>query len=145
VWERRLVFLSVGLLAFWVLATILAVAQGWPAEFNGLGDPDDVSGEWIERGTLVSPPIWPVAAQVALTLVAFLESRLMLGIAGFGLAALGAIYAIAGFGEPLDPVLSDPPTALYAVLKGVGIAGSLGLVWAGVETGIDAIRGTRSA
>jgi hypothetical protein len=145
VWERRLVFISVALLAFWVLATILAVAQGWPAEFNGLGDPDDVSGEWIGRGTLVSPPIWPVAAQVALTLVAFLDSRLMLGIAGFGLAALGALYAIAGFGEPFDPVLSDPPVALYAVLKGVGIAGSLGLVWAGVETGVDAIRGTRSA
>lgn len=144
-WERRLVFISVALLAFWVLATILAVGQGWPAEFNGLGDPDDVSGEWIGRGTLVSPPIWPVAAQVALTLVAFLDSRLMLGIAGFGLAALGAVYAIAGFGEPFDPVLSDPPTALYAVLKGVGIAGSLGLVWAGVETGVDAIRGTRSA
>ena len=143
-WERRLVFLSVALLAYWVLATILAIAEGWPAEFNGLGDPDDVSGEWIGRGTLVSPPIWPVAAQVALTLVAFLESRLMLGIAGFGLAALGALYAIAAFGEPFDPVLSDPPTALYAVLKGVGIAGSLGLVWAGVETGVDAIRGTRA-
>jgi hypothetical protein len=141
VWVRRLVVLSVALLAFWVLATVLAVAQGWPAEFRGLGDPDDVSGEWVGRGTLVTPPIWPVLVQFALTLVAFLDSRLMVGVAGFGLAALGALYAIVGFGQPFDPALSDPPVALYAVLKGVGIAGSLGLVWAGVETGVDAIRG----
>jgi hypothetical protein len=141
VWVRRLVVISVALLAFWVLATILAVAQGWPAEFNGLGDPDDVSGEWVGRGTLVSPPIWPFLVQIALTLVAFLDSRLMVGVAGFGLAILGAIYAIAAFGEPFDPVLSEPPVALYAVLKGVGIAGSLGLVWTGVETGVDALRG----
>jgi hypothetical protein len=140
-WERRLVVLSVGLIVFWVLATVLAVAQGWPAEFNGLGDPGDVSGEWASRGTLVSPPVFPLAAQVALTLVLFLDRRLMLGIAGFGLAVLGAVYAIAGFGEPFDPTSSEPPVALYAVLKGVGIAGSLGLVWAGVETGVDAVRG----
>jgi hypothetical protein len=100
-----------------------------------------VSGEWVGRGTLVSPPIWPFLVQIALTLVAFLDSRLMVGVAGFGLAILGAIYAIAAFGEPFDPVLSEPPVALYAVLKGVGIAGSLGLVWTGVETGVDALRG----
>ena len=109
-WERRLVVLSVGLLVFWALATVLAVAQGWPAEFNGLGDPTDVGGEWVSRGTLVSPPVFPIAVQIALTLIAFLDRRLMLGIAGFGLAILGAVYAIAGFGEPFDPENSDPPT-----------------------------------
>ena len=139
-WERRLLLISVSLLAFWILATILGVAQGWPAEFGGLGDPDDVSGEWVTRGTLISPPIYLVAAQGALTLVLFLESRLLRGIAGFGLAALGAYFAIVGFGEPFDPELSDPPVALYAVLKGVGIAGSLGLVWAGVETAVSTFR-----
>jgi hypothetical protein len=140
VWERRLLLISVSLLAFWILATILGVAQGWPAEFAGLGDPEDVSGEWATRGTLVSPPIFLVAAQAALTLVLFLESRLLRGVAGFGLAALGSYFAITGFGEPLEPELSDPPVALYAVLKGVGIAGSLGLVWAGVETAVSTFR-----
>jgi hypothetical protein len=140
VWERRLLLVSVALLAFWILATILAVAQGWPAEFAGLGDPDDVSGEWATRGTLISPPIYLVGAQGALTLVLFLDIRLLRGIAGFGLAALGAYFAIVGFGEPFDPQLSDPPVALYAVLKGVGIAGSLGLVWAGVETAVSTFR-----
>jgi hypothetical protein len=140
VWERRLAFISVGLLAFWIVATVLAVAQDWPAEFDGFGESDDVSGEWASRGTLISPPIFLVAVQGALTFVLFLDSRFLRVVAGFGLATLGAYLAVIGFGEPFDPALSDPPVALYAVLKGVGIAGSLGLVWAGVETGIAALR-----
>jgi hypothetical protein len=140
VWPRRLVVVSIALLVFWAVATLVAVQAGWPAEFGGLGDPNDVSGEWASRGTLVSPPLLPMVLQALLTLVVFVDRRVPVGLAGLALAALGALYTIGGLGEPLDPARSDPPAALYWGLKAVGVAGGLALVVTGVETVAAAIR-----
>jgi hypothetical protein len=140
VWPRRLVVVSIALLVFWAVATLVAVQAGWPAEFGDLGDPNDVSGEWASRGTLVSPPLLPMVLQALFTLVVFVDRRVPVGLAGLALAALGALYAIGGLGEPLDPARSDPPAALYWGLKAVGVAGGLALVVTGVETVAAAIR-----
>ena len=142
-WPRRLVVVSIAVLVYWAVATLLAVQAGWPAEFSGLGDPSDVSGEWASRGTLVSPPLLPLVAQAALTLLVLVDRRSALAVAGLGLAAIGALYAIGGLGEPLRPDRSDPPLALYWILKSLGIAGGLALVVTGVETGGAAIRNRR--
>jgi hypothetical protein len=127
VWPRRLVVVSIAVLVYWAVATLVAVQAGWPAEFSGLGDPSDVSGEWASRGTLVSPPLLPMVAQAALTLLVLVDRRSALAVAGFGLAAIGALYAIGGLGEPLRPDRSGPPLALYWILKALGIAGGLAL------------------
>lgn len=132
--------MSIAVLVYGAAMTVVAVSAGWPAEFGGLGDPNDVGGEWISRGTLVSPPLLPALAQALLTLLVFVDRRAALAVAGLGLAAIGALYAIGGLGEPLRPERSDPPLALYWVLKGLGVAGGLGLVVTGVETGVAAIR-----
>ena len=139
-WPRRLVVASIAVLVFWAVATLVAVQAGWPAEFGGLGDPNDVSGEWAVRGTLVSPPLAPMIAQALLTLLVLVDRRPALGLAGLGLAALGALYVIGGLGEPLEPARSDPPAGLYWALKGVGVFGGLALVVTGVETVAAAIR-----
>jgi hypothetical protein len=141
VWPRRLVLCSLLLLVAWVVFTLVAVERGWPAEFGRVGDPDDVAGDWLSRGTLLSPPLAPMAVQAFLTILALFERRPALAVAGLGVAALGALYTVAGVGEPFHPDHSDPPLLLYSVAKGAGLAGSLGLVITGVETGVGAIRG----
>jgi hypothetical protein len=140
VWPRRLVIASIATLIFWAVATLVAVQAGWPAEFNGLGDPDGVGGEWASRGTLVSPPLLPMVVQAAATLLLFVDRRPAIGVAGLVLAALGALYAIGGLGEPLEPTRSDPPLALYWALKVVGVTAGLALVVTGVETVAAAAR-----
>jgi hypothetical protein len=50
-----------------------------------------------------------MVAQAALTLALFVDRRSALAVAGLGLAAIGALYAIGGLGEPLRPDRSDPP------------------------------------
>jgi len=140
VWPRRLVVVSIAVLVYGAVTTLIAVQAGWPAEFGGLGDPSDVGGEWASRGTLISPPLLPALAQAALTLLVFVDRRPALAVAGLGLAAIGALYAIGGLGEPLHPERSDPPLALYWGLKAVGVAGGLALVVTGVETVAAAVR-----
>jgi len=140
-WPRRLVACSIALLVLWVLFTFVAVWRGWPAELGGIGDPEQVGDEWISHGTLLSPPFWALVAQVVLTILAFVERRWILMFAGLGPAVLGAYYTIATVGEPLHPERSDPPLGLLWLVKVLGVAGSLGLVVTGVETGVAALRG----
>ena len=140
-WPRRLVACSIALLVLWVLLTFVAVWRGWPAEFNGVGDPDQVGDEWVSRGTLLSPPFAALVAQVVLTILAFIERRWILMFAGLGLGVLGAFFTIALVGEPIHPERSDPPAGLLWLLKALGVAGALGLVVTGVETGVGALRG----
>lgn len=140
-WPRRLVACSIALLVLWVLLTFVAVWRGWPAELGRVGDPDQVGEEWTSRGTLLSPPFWALVAQVVLTILAFVERRPILAFAGLGLGVLGAYYTIAAVGEPVHPERSDPPLGLLWTVKALGVAGSLGLVVTGVETGVGALRG----
>ncbi len=136
---------SVGLLAFCVVSTPVAIEQGWPAEFGGLGDPDDVADEWMTRGTLISPPLAPMVVQALLTPLALLRRPAWRTVAGLGLAIVGALYVVGGFGEPFEPVRSDPPVVLYAVLRFLGIAGGIALAVLGLVTALAAIRSRRGA
>jgi len=140
-WPQRLVACSIALLVLWTILTFVAVWRGWPAEFSGLGDPDRVGDEWLSRGTLLSPPLTALVAHVAFTLLALVERRPTLLIAGFGLAVVGALYTVASVGEPLHPERSDPPIGLLVLVKVLGVGGALGLVVTGVETGVGALRG----
>jgi hypothetical protein len=106
-----------------------------------MGDADQVGDQWPSRGTLLSPPFWALVAQVVLTILAFVERRPLLVLAGLGLAVVGAYYTVAAVGEPLHPHRSDAPLGLLWLVKVLGVGGSLGLVVTGVETGVGALRG----
>jgi hypothetical protein len=139
---RLLVPISALLLGFWLIITVVAIDHGWAAELGKVGDPDDVSGEWISRGTLFTPPLAPLLAQAALTALALVRRRVWQIVAGAGLAILGVLYLVAGLAEPVDPVASDPSALVYWLLRLTGLAGAVALAVAGVATVLDAARRT---
>jgi hypothetical protein len=131
---------SAMLLGFWLIVTVISIDHGWAAELGDVGDPDDVSGEWVSRGTLFSPPLVPMLAQAALTALALVRRRVWQVVAASGLAILGVIYLAAGLGEPFDPTASDPSLVVYWLLRLVGLAGAVALIAAGVSAAIAAWR-----
>ena len=60
---RLFVPISALLLGFWLIVTVVVTDHGWTAEFGKVGDPDDVSGDWVSRGTLFTSPLAPLFAQ----------------------------------------------------------------------------------
>lgn len=131
---KLLVPISALLLGFWMIVTVVSIDHGWTAELTDVGNPDDVSAEWVTRGTLFSPPLAPMIAQAALTALAFARGRVWQVIAGGGLAVLGCLYVVGGLGEPFDPVASDPNVVASALLRIAGLVGAAALVAAGFAT-----------
>jgi hypothetical protein len=137
---RLLVPISALLLGFWLIITVVAIDHGWAAEFPDVGNSNDVSGEWLTRGTLFTPPLAPMVAQAALTALAFLKRRVWRVVAGAGLALVGCLYVVGGLGEPFDPAASDVNAGVSALLRVTGLVGALALVAAGVATAVAAVR-----
>jgi hypothetical protein len=138
----RLLFpISALLLGFWLIVTVISIDHGWTAELGSVGDPKDVSGEWLTRGTLFTPPLAPLVAQAGLTALALVRRKLAQIVAGVGLALLGCLYLVGGLGEPLDPVASDPKVVVHALLRIAGLVGTVALIAAGVANAIVARRG----
>jgi hypothetical protein len=132
--------ISALLLGYWLIVTGIAIERGWPAEVGSVGDAENVSGEWVTRGTLVSPPLAPLLVQAALTGLALLRRRAWRVVSGAGLAVLGVVYLAAGLAEPFDPEASDPNLLVLWVLRVLGMAGSVALVIAGVAAAIEGWR-----
>jgi hypothetical protein len=131
---------SAMLLGFWLIVTVVSIDHGWAAELGDVGDPDDVSGEWVSRGTLFSPPLAPLLAQGALTALALVQRRVWQLVAGVGLALLGVLYLVGGLAEPLDPAASDPNVVVYWLLRLTGLLGAAALVVTGAAAAIAAWR-----
>jgi hypothetical protein len=145
-YARWLVVVSVALLAYWAVMAIVAIAQDWPGEFGTSPEDDpDTVWEWIWRGSLVHAPLPPILVQLALTLAALTRRRAWLVVAGIGLTLVGALYAIGYVGEPpLRPERSDPPVALYVLVRVVGLVGVLALISLGIATAVGALRSRRA-
>ena len=138
---RLLVPISALLLGFWLIVTVVSIDHGWTAEFGRVGDPGDVSGEWITRGTFFTPPLAPMLAQAALTALALVHGKVAQIVAGAGLALLGCLYIAGGLGEPFDPVASDPNVVVHVLLRIAGLVGTVALIAAGVATAVVGRRG----
>lgn len=137
---RYLVLSSAALLVLWVVATVVAIDQGWPYEWGGTGDPGAVGEEWVGKGTLISPPLVTLLAQVLFTGALLLQRRWFLVAGGLGLAILGVLYTVASLGEPIDPTLSDPPAAVRLAFLAGALAGAALLVVLGAITAVRAVR-----
>jgi hypothetical protein len=127
-------------LGFWLIATVVSIDHGWADELWGADDPTNVSGEWVARGTLFSPPLAALVVQAVLTGLALLRGRTWRLVAGAGLALLGCLYVVIGLGEPVDPVASDPHVVAHVLLRIVGLAGAVALVAVGSAAVIQARR-----
>ena len=137
---KLLVPISALLLGFLLIITVVSIDHGWTAEFGDVGNPDDVSGEWVTRGTLFTPPLAPMIAQAVLTALGLMKRRAWQVVAGAGLALVGCLYVVGGLGEPLDPVASDVNVGVSALLRITGLVGALALVAAGFATVVAALR-----
>lgn len=104
--------------ALWLLVaaieTAIAVAERWPAQFGGKGDPAKIATQWISKGTALSPPLFmQVAMVVALLLVTFARRR-SLAQSGSALAGLvGAIGIIGALGELLAMATPAVPRGVH--------------------------------
>ena len=58
---------------------MISIDHGWTAELGSVGDAGDVSGEWVSRGTLFSPPLAPLIAQAVLTALALAAAARLAG------------------------------------------------------------------
>jgi hypothetical protein len=133
--------ISALLLGFLLIITVVSIDHGWTAELGSVGDATDVSGEWVTRGTLFTPPLVPMVAQAVLTGLALVRRRVWQIVAGAGLAVLGVLYVVGSLGEPIDPVASDPNTGVYWLLRVTGLVGALALTVTGVAMVLAARKG----
>jgi uncharacterized membrane protein len=124
---RRLAAWSLALLVVVVVGAAVAVAMGWPAQFGGGGDPDNVAGEALTRGTALSPPAAPVVVFLIALALAVRPGRA--GKVGTVLLALVAIvFIIGGLGEAFAAPTPDVPRAalivsgILASVLGAGVA-----------------------
>ena len=107
-----------------LVATMLAIVAGWPAQFGGPGDPDDVAAEFLTRGTALSPPALPLALFAGAALLA--RRRGAAGVvATVVLMLLGVVFVVGGLGEAAAPATADVP-ALALTASG-GAAALLGV------------------
>lgn len=57
---KGLVRVSILVLAVWSVGAVVSIVAGWPAQFGGSGDPNNVAGEFVARGTATAPPLVPI-------------------------------------------------------------------------------------
>lgn len=130
-WDERLSRTCLVATALLLLATVVAVLAGWPAQFGGPGDPDAVASEFLTRGTALSPPAVPLAL---FALAGWLARRTgPLRTAGLVLLLpLSVAFVVGGLGEALAPATPDVPRAALLLSGASAVAlGALVLALAG--------------
>lgn len=124
--------LAVSALAFVIWTAGAALAFGWPAQVGGPGDPDDVAGDLIIRGTAASPPLF---LMFVLAVFAFLVRRP--GRWGTLAALRLCLLAMLTFAVSLGQALASPtpdvvPGAVLVASGAVGALLSVALLLSGV-------------
>lgn len=119
---RRLVSVSVLILAVSIVGGVLALAFQWPAQFDGQGDPNAGLGEFIFSGTATSPPVIPVMVLLVLFILLAPSQRWWGTVSVVGLCLLAVLMFIASLGEAFAP---PTPYVPRAVLVTSGVVGAL--------------------
>jgi len=111
--------------------TVIGLAERWPAQLGGVGDPSKIATQWMTRGTAMSPPLFLLAAMAAAVVVMLAGSQARARALGACLAIVVGVAAVVGsLGEMLAPATSAVPRVVQygAVL---GVPGSLAVVVTG--------------
>ena len=115
------------LLAFNALGLVVSLIEKAPKEFGGVGDPDNVLGEFPTQGTLFAAPLAPLLVLIlGLWLRGCGRWFAILGL--LAVIVVGVLFVVGTLGEPWQPQASDPPLALLIVWRSVGIALSVSLI-----------------
>lgn len=120
-WRRRFLLVCGLLLVLMVVGAVVSIAAGWPAQFGGQGDPDDVASEFLSRGTALAPPLVPLLLFAIFVALARRGDRW--GTAGVtGTMLLSIVFIIGSLGEAFAGSTPDVPRA---ALVTSGIVGTL--------------------
>lgn len=139
---RRLVSVSALVFVASTVGAVLALAFGWPTQFDGSGKPEITASEFVTGGTATSIPVVPWTALAVFALLA--RSRRWWGTAAVaGLCLLAVLFFIGGMGEAFAPPTPHVPRA---VLLASGAAYALlaaALLFSGTAELVDRWRQTR--
>jgi len=139
---RRLVLVAALLFVVWAVGAIVSVVAGWPGQFGGPGNPDNVAGEFLSRGTVFSPPLYLMVALVVFILIA--PSRRWWGTLGaVGLCLLAVVTLVGSLGEAFAPSTPDVPRAALVASGLVGIVLCPALLLSGIAYLIERTRARR--
>lgn len=112
--SRRLLVTGTLLLAVMLIGSVVAIAAGWPAQFGGGGEPDDVAREALTRGTALSPPLAPVVLFVA-ALAASLRRGAVGLVGAVLLIVVSAVFVLGALGEASAAPTPDVPRLALVV------------------------------
>ena len=130
---KRLIVCSVLYVVLALIATVVAISENRPAEFGGSSTGLPVVQDFLYgMGTAMSPPLYHLIAQVALTILAPRRDRWggvgVVGLAIFGLSGIGAL------GEPIILEIFNPVT--FDLLKALIYTGMIIVPFAMMVFGI---------
>jgi len=118
-WRRRFLLVCGLLLLLMVIGSVVSIAAGWPAQFGGRGDPNEVASEFLSRGTALAPPLVPLVLFVIFVAVARRGDRW--GTAAvIGTMLLSIIFIIGSLGEAFADSTPDVPRAALVISGVVG-------------------------
>ncbi|MGH2748047.1 MAG: hypothetical protein ACRDKB_09010 [Actinomycetota bacterium] len=139
-WRRRLFWISSIYLAYFIIGAIVSVAARWPAQFGGVGDPDDVAAEFLTRGTALAAPLGPM---IVFALMIFLLTRTGVWekIGTIGVMLLAILFLIGSLGEAFASGEITTPRSVLIISGIIGTVMSLIMFGAGIM----AFREPRSA
>jgi hypothetical protein len=139
---RTLVSFAHLIFVVWVVGTVVSVVAGWPAQFGGPGNPNNVAGEFLSRGTVLSPPLFVMVALVVFVLLA--RRRRWWGTLGVvGLCLLAVATFVGAMGEAFAPATPDVPRAVLVLSGVLGVLLCPPLLFFGITELIDRVRARR--
>jgi len=136
---RRLVSVAALTFAVWVAGTVVSVVAGWPARCGGPGDPGNVPGEYLSRGTVFLPPLALMVALVVFVMPAP-NGRLWGTLGVVGLRLLAVITFVGSLGEAFAPSTPDVPRAALGASGVVGVVLCPTLLLSGIAEPTDRAR-----
>ena len=141
---RRLVSVAVLIFVVWVAGTVVSILAGWSAQFGGPGNPNNVAGEFLNRGTALAPPLFVMVAFVVFVVLA--PNRRWWGVIGVvGLCLLAVLTLVGALGEALAPSTPDVPRAVLVASGLLGVVLGPALLLSGVAELIDKVRARRQS
>ena len=99
-WKRPLFTISILLLIYSAISTVIAILNKLPYEFGGTGNPNTVAADSLTHGTTISPPL--IALVILAVFTTLTLRRGWLGVVGVvGVTLFALLFLIAGLGEPI--------------------------------------------
>ena len=128
---KRLLAVSALAGVVWTAGAALALTFGWPAQFGGPGDPDDVAGDLVIRGTAASPPLFLMLVLAVFAILVRRPGRWGT-LAAVRICLLAVLTFAVSLGQTLASPTPDVPGVVLVASGAVGGLLSLALLLSGV-------------